>query len=310
MPYGAKLRDLIQTDEILTMPGAHDPLSARAIERAGFDGVYMTGYGTSLSRAGVPDAGLVTMSEMVANANAVQEAVDVPVLGDADNGYGNATNVVRTVQEYIKTGAAGCHIEDQTLPKRCGHTAGREVIPIEEAAGKVKAAAETRDERDPEFVIVARTDARGAVGGGLSEAIERANRFAEAGADVAFIEGPTDEEEIRQIGEEVEIPLLYNMTGISPKLEPEHLAKYGFDMVIVPALGMQAAISAVYQRATQLSEEGAQAVTGLQQEFDSLPFDLHGFAGFPEVVDQEAAYMPDEELEKYEGTLGADIHEN
>jgi len=310
MSYGATLRSLIESDEILTLPGAHDPLSARAIEHAGHDAVYMTGYGTSLSRAGVPDAGLVTMPEMVANAEAVQEAVDVPVLGDADNGYGNATNVIRTVRQYIKTGAAGCHIEDQTVPKRCGHTAGREVIPVEEAEGKVRAAADIRDEREPDFVVVARTDARGAVGGSLDAAIDRANRFVEAGADVAFVEGPTDEAEVQQVGQEVDAPLLYNMTGISPKLELEKLNGYGFDMVIVPALGMRAAIASVYEQAVELREHGAETVSTLESQFESLPFDLHEFAGFPDVVAQEEEYMPDDELDKYEDTLGADIHED
>jgi 2-methylisocitrate lyase-like PEP mutase family enzyme len=305
--HGAEFRELIEADEILVMPGAHDPMTAKAIEHAGFEGVYMTGYGTSLSRAGVPDAGLITMPEMVANANAVQESVDVPVLGDADNGYGNATNVVRTIREYVKTGAAGCHIEDQTFPKRCGHTKGRQVVSREEAVGKVRAAADTRDERDPEFVVVARTDARGAVGGDMDEAIDRANAFLEAGADVAFVEGPTDEAEVERVGEEVDGPLLYNLAGISPQLDADTLEEYGFDVVIYPSLGMQTTIAAVYKRAVQYREEGAAAFAEMEAEMAELPFDFHEFAGFPEVVAQEGAYLPEEEMDKYEGTLGADV---
>ena len=305
--HGVEFRELIEADDILVMPGAHDPIAAKAIERAGFDAVYMTGYGTSLSRAGVPDAGLITMPEMVANANAVQESVDVPVLGDADNGYGNATNVVRTIREYIKTGAGGCHIEDQTFPKRCGHTKGRQVISREEAVGKVRAAADTRDERDPDFVVVARTDARGAVGGDMDEAIDRANAFLEAGADVAFVEGPTDESEVERVGEEVDGPLLYNLAGISPQLDADTLEDYGFDLVIYPSLGMQTAIAAIYKRAVKYRDEGAAAFAEMEAEMADLPFDFHEFAGFPDVVAQEEAYLPEEEMDKYEGTLGADV---
>ena len=305
--HGAEFRELIDADEIVVMPGAHDPMTAKAIEHAGFDAVYMTGYGTSLSRAGVPDAGLITMPEMVANANAVQEAVDVPILGDADNGYGNATNVIRTIREYVKTGAGGCHIEDQTFPKRCGHTKGRRVVSREEAVGKVRAAADARDERDPEFVVVARTDARGAVGGDLDEAIERGNAFLEAGADVAFVEGPTDEAEVERIGEEVDGPLLYNLAGISPQLDADVLEDYGFDVVIYPSLGMQTTIAAVYNRAVTYREEGAAAFAEMEAEMAELPFDFHEFAGFPDVVAQEEAYLPAEEMDKYDGTLGADV---
>ena len=304
---GATLRQLLDRDELLVCPGVHDPMTAAVADAVGFDAIYMTGYGTSLSQTGYPDAGLITMPEMVANANTVQEAVDVPVLGDADNGYGNATNVVRTIREYVKTGAAGCHIEDQTFPKRCGHTKGRQVISREEAVGKISAAADTRDERNPDFVVVARTDARGAVGGNMDEAIDRANAFLEAGADVAFVEGPTDEAEVERVGEEVDGPLLYNLAGISPQLDADTLEDYGFDLVIYPSLGMQTAITAVYRRAVQYREEGAAVFAEMEADWDDLPFDFHEFAGFPEVVAQEEKYLPEEEMDKYEGTLGADV---
>lgn len=310
MGYGGRLRELIEVDDILVCPGAHDPMTAMAIERAGFDGVYMTGYGTSLSRAGVPDAGLITMPEMVANANAVQEAVEVPVLGDADNGYGNATNVVRTVREYIKTGAGGIHIEDQSFPKRCGHVSGRKVIPRDEAVGKFRAAADVRDERDEDFVIIARTDARGAVDGSLEDAIERANAYCDAGADGAFVEGLADEDEVVRAGEAVDAPLLYNLAGISPRLEPRELDEMGYDLVIYPGLAMQSTIAAVYSYASKLESEGTRAFVEMEEEFETLPFGFHEFSGFPDVVEQEERYMPAEETEKYEGTLGADIRED
>ena len=309
MGTGSKLKELIEADDILVCPGAHDPMTAMAIERAGFDAVYMTGYGTSLSRAGVPDAGLITMTEMIANANAIQEAVDVPVLGDADNGYGNATNVVRTVREYIKTGAGGIHIEDQSFPKRCGHVSGRRVIPREEAVGKFRAAADVRNDRDEDFYIVARTDARGAVDGSLGEAIERANAYCDAGADAAFVEGLADKEEVVRAGEAVNAPLLYNLAGISPRLDPEELETLGYDLVIYPGLAMQATIAAVYGYATKLDAEGTDAFVEMEAAFEDLPFGFHEFSGFPAVVEQEERYMPAEEIEKYDGTLGADVRE-
>lgn len=308
MRHSTGLRELIENDDILVCPGAQDPLSAKTIDQVGFDAIYMTGYGTSLSHAGVTDAGLITMPEMVSNANNIQEAVDVPVIGDADNGYGNATNVIRTVREYIKTGVGGIHIEDQTFPKRCGHVSGRQVIPMEEAVGKYRAASDVRNERDEDFVIIARTDARGAVGGSLDTAIERVNAYCEAGADVAFVEGPTDESELKRIGEEVDAPLLYNFGGISPRLPTERLEDLGFDMVIYPALGLLSTIISVYNHAKQMKEEGGVAVfEDLESSSEDLPFDLHEFSGFPEIVKWEEEYLPDEEGEKYEGTLGADI---
>lgn len=308
MRYSTQLRELIERDEILVCPGAHDALSARAIDHVGFDAVYMTGYGTALSRVGVPDAGLITMPEMIENARVIQEAISVPVIADADNGYGNATNVIRTVREYIKSGAGGIHIEDQTFPKRCGHVTGRQVIPTEEAVGKYRAAADVRDERDEDFVIIARTDARGAVGGSLDAAIDRANAYCEAGADVAFVEGPVDEDEIARVGEEVDAPLLYNFAGISPKLSADRLEELGFDVVIYPSLGMYSAVVSVYQNALAIKEEGCPAVfERLDAAFDDLPFSMHEFAGFPDVVEWEERYLPEEDREKYEGTVGADI---
>src|SRR5262245_27676981 len=158
-----RLRQLLRETPLL-VPGCYDALSARVLERTGFPAVYMTGYGTSLALLGLPDAGLATMSEMHLNARYIANAVAVPVISDADNGYGNAVNVIRTVREYIQTGVAGIHIEDQVIPKRCGHVAGRRVIPLE-AVGKYRAADAVRRDLDPDFVLIARTDARGAHGG-------------------------------------------------------------------------------------------------------------------------------------------------
>src|SRR5439155_1619494 len=160
-----RLRQLLSSGKPLFVPGCYDALSARILETVGFPLLYMTGYGTSLALLGLPDAGLATMTEMHLNARYIAGAVRAPVIADADNGYGNAINVIRTVREYIGTGVAGIHIEDQAIPKRCGHVAGRRVIPLEEAVGKYRAADAVRRELDPDFVLIARTDARGARGG-------------------------------------------------------------------------------------------------------------------------------------------------
>ena len=213
-----RLRQLINAKETLIVPGCYNAMTAKIIEQVGFPAVYMTGYGTSLALLGMPDAGLATMSEMHLNARYIANAVKIPLIADCDNGYGNAINVIRAVREYIQTGTAGIHIEDQIIPKRCGHVAGRQVIPMAEACGKFRAAKDIRDELDPDFVIIARTDARGAVGGNIDVAIERANAYLEAGADVAFVEGPTTREEIAKVCEQVEGPVLYNQTGVSPRL--------------------------------------------------------------------------------------------
>jgi 2-methylisocitrate lyase-like PEP mutase family enzyme len=310
MSYGNALRAGIERDEILQLPGAYDGYGARIFERAGFEGIYMTGYGTSVSKTGYPDAGLITMPEMIENANNLQEAVDVPLLADCDNGFGNATNVIRTVREYIKTGVGGIHIEDQTFPKRCGHVKGKQLIPKEEAVGKYRAAADVRDERDEDFVIVARRDARGAVGGSLEEASDRANGYCEAGADVAFVEGPVDEGEMERICEEVEAPLLYNWAGISPNTGPERLEEIGYDVVIYPGAEAGVVTPHLVKNAARIKDDPVGTFEELSGMSEELGVGGHELAGFPEVVGWEEEYLPEEDREKYEDTLGADIHED
>ena len=192
-----RLRELLARPEPLVAPGAYDALSARLVEQAGFDVVYMTGFGTTASLVGRPDVGLLTGTEMVDNARRIAAAVDVPVIADADTGYGNAINVVRTVQAYEQAGVAGIHLEDQVMPKKCGHMSGKAVIPADEMAGKIRAAVAAR--RDPDFLLIARTDA--AAVEGLSAAIDRARAYADAGADVLFVEAPTSEDDIASVAE-------------------------------------------------------------------------------------------------------------
>ena len=299
-----RLRELLKSTP-LVVPGCYDALSAKVLERAGFPAVYMTGYGTSLALLGLPDAGLATMSEMHLNARYIANAVAVPVIADADNGYGNAINVMRTVREYIQTGVAGIHIEDQAIPKRCGHVAGRRVIPIEEAVGKYRAAVAVRRDLDPDFVLIARTDARGANGGSLDEAIRRANAYLEAGADLAFVEGPTSVDEIRRVCTEVRGPVFYNQTGVSPRLTPDQMKELGIAVTILPGATLRVALQAIWDFAAALRAEGPAAETRFAERFKDHPVgDLHTFAGFDQIRAWEAEYLPPEEQEKYQGSVG------
>ena len=190
----ARLRALLDSGQTIVAPGAFDPLSARLVEEAGFPAVYMTGFGTSAALIGRPDVGLLTMTEMAGNAGRIAACVDVPVIADADTGYGNPLNVIRTVGAYEAAGVAGIHIEDQVAPKKCGHLEGKLVIPAEEMAEKVRAAVEARTQ--PEFVIIARTDARAVEG--LERSLQRGRMYREAGADVLFIEALTSEAEAEE----------------------------------------------------------------------------------------------------------------
>ena len=305
MKATTKLRELLKRPGAIMAPGVADALNARLVKRHGFEAIYMTGYGTSLSLLGMPDAGLATMTEMHLNARYIANAVPLPVIADADNGYGNAINVIRTVREYIQTGVAAIHIEDQVIPKRCGHVAGRRVIPMDEAVGKYRAAAEARRELDPDFVIVARTDARGAHGGSLDEAIARANAYLAAGADMAFVEGPTSVAEVRRICSEVKGPVFYNQTGISPRFSMAELRDLGIAIAILPGALLRLTIQTLYDFAVALRERGPEAEADFADRFRGHPLgDVHTFAGFDEVRRWEEAFLPAEELEKYADSVG------
>ncbi len=236
MTRNQRLRALIQRPQILVAPGVYDAFLARCVARAGFEAVYMTGAGVSHSRLGVPDLGLLSFSEMVEQAGRIADAVDLPVIADADTGYGNAMNVARTIRAYERAGVSACHIEDQQTPKRCGHFDEKRLVPLSEMIGKLHAALDARTDAD--FVIIARTDARTAVG--LDAALERAHALAEAGADMIFVESPLTEAELESIGRRVSSPLLANMVegGKTPILPDSKLEALGFNVVIHPgALG-------------------------------------------------------------------------
>jgi len=240
-----RLRELLVQRDLLVAPGAYDALSARLIAQAGFPAVYMTGFGTAASVLGQPDVGLLTMSEMVSRAAAFAAVVgDRPLIADADTGYGNPINVRRTVREYERAGVAAIPIEDQVWPKKCGHMEGKQVIPVDEMVQKIRAAVDAR--QDPDFVIIARTDANAVYG--LEDALRRGRAYREAGADVIFIEAPRSIEELRAIAQAFpDVPLLYNWaeSGKTPLLPLEEIHALGFKLVIFPVSMLFAATQAL-----------------------------------------------------------------
>lgn len=243
----AGLKDRLQPGKILTAPGVFDGISVRLADAMGFECLYMTGYGTVASHLGLPDAGLASYRDMVERVRIFAGLTDTPLVADGDTGYGGLLNVDHTVKGYERAGAAAIQLEDQEFPKKCGHTPNRRVIPIDQAAAKVKVAAEARD--SAEFLIIARTDARTALG--LDEALRRADAFAEAGADILFVEAPESVEEMEAIGKRFDLPLLVNVVegGKTPVLTAEQYADLGYQMAIYPAAGFLAvghALQSVY----------------------------------------------------------------
>jgi len=240
----ARLRALLRSDELIVAPGVFDGLSASLVRRLGFAVAYLTGAGVSASGFGLPDVGLLTQTEMVERARMVTGALgDIPLIADADTGYGAPLNVVRTVREYERAGVAALHLEDQAFPKRCGHLPDKELVGVEEYLAKLGAALDART--DPDLVIIARTDARGPLG--LDAAIERANAYAKAGADLIFVEAPKDAAEIERIGREVAAPLLINVVlgGLTPALPAERLGPLGYRVAIHPTAAIMPAAAAM-----------------------------------------------------------------
>ena len=280
------LRDLLARPGPVLAPGCYDALSARLIEEAGFPVAYMTGFGSSAARLGRPDVGLMTMTEMVDNARRIVEAVDVPVIADADTGYGNPINVIRTVQEYERAGVAAIHLEDQVAPKRCGHLEGKQVIPAGEMAEKIRAAVAAR--RDPDFLLVARTDARAVEG--LDRALERGRLYREAGADVLFIEAPQSDEEIAQVAGAFQgVPLLFNYAegGKTPPVAYERLVALGFKVVIFPISTLLAATRAMREALARIRADGTPA--GLLADLPTFG-EFTDLIGLPEVRDLERRF--------------------
>jgi methylisocitrate lyase len=253
---GAQFRQLIAKGAVM-LPGVPNASIARQVERAGFDAVYISGAGMANSTAGVPDIGLLSMTEVIRLAGYIASAVKIPAIVDADTGFGGAENVGRTIREVEAAGLAGCHIEDQEFPKRCGHLAGKEIIDLAEMVAKIKAAVAAR--RDPDFMIIVRTDARAVED--FDRAVERAGEYVAAGADAIFPEALQSADEFRDFAKEIDLPLLANMTefGKGPLLSFKELSDLGYRMVIFPQSAFRVAMKATDKFLRALKEEGTQA---------------------------------------------------
>lgn len=272
------LRQMLARGEFVIAPGVYDMFSARIADALDFKALYMTGYGVSGSHLGVPDAGLVTYTDMVGRAATIAEGIAKPLIADADTGFGGLLNLRRTVRGYEAAGVQAIQIEDQVSPKKCGHTPGRQVIPMVEMCQKITVAVEAR--RSTDTLIIARTDARTALG--LDEAIRRGQAYARAGADIVFIESPESPDEFRRIGAEVDAWLLANMvpTGLSPEVPADTLREWGFDIAIYPALGMSVAAAALAAGYRQLQDR--RSTVALEVPAYSME-QMHSLMGFPEV---------------------------
>ncbi len=242
----ARFRALIADGKLHVRPSAYDALSAKILERSGFDVIGVSGYCVSVSMLGKPDVGLVTMSETARVCRDICKSVSIPVMVDADAGYGDALNAMRTVDAIIEAGAGGLFIEDQIEPKRCGHVQGKQLLPFAEAVAKIRGAARVRDELDHDFVLMARTDARGAVGGSFEEAVRRAKAYLDAGADMIFPEGLLSADEIGRFVAAIDAPVSYNRTGVSPMLGLDELRRLGVRFVSNAGGTFRAATRAVW----------------------------------------------------------------
>lgn len=288
------LRELLAGPRPVLAPGCYDALSARLVEEAGFAAAYMTGFGSSAGHLGRPDVGLMTMSEMVDNARRIVAAIGIPLIADADTGYGNPINVIRTVQEYERAGVAAIHLEDQLAPKRCGHLEGKQLIPAEEMAAKLRAAVSARS--SPDFLLIARTDARAVEG--LDAALARARLYREAGADVLFVEAPQAEAEIRTIAAAFPgVPLLFNWAegGKTPAVEQALLAELGFAIIIFPISTLLAATRGMREVLARIRADGSPiGALGALPRFE----EFLDFIGLPEVRELEQRYQSPQIEEK------------
>ena len=282
-------------------PGVHDPYCARIAEKLGFDTLYMGGAATSMSKLGMADFGLATETEVIGNAKYITSITDLPLIADSDNGYGNALNTMRTVKDYIRAGVAGIHIEDQVIPKRCGHLKGKMVVSIDEMAGKIRAAKKVIGEEDPDFVLIARTDARGAVGHGLDDAVKRLKACHKAGADLVFADGLTSKKELETICKETGAPTVFHPTAISPRLGVEECHEMGVALMIYPFASLHAMSVAVWDFLADLKKEDTKAQVKFEQRIKSHPLSdlrkLFDLGGLEELQAYEKKFLPEEEVE-------------
>jgi 2-methylisocitrate lyase-like PEP mutase family enzyme len=286
MHPATRLRALLKENRCIVAPGVADALGARLVALEGFEAVYMTGFGTSVGRLGMPDVGLLTATEMVDNAARIADASGLPLVADADTGYGNPINVRRTIRDYERAGVAGVHIEDQVWPKRCGHLAGKRVIPTAEMEAKIKSACDARVNAD--FLVIARCDAIAVEG--LDAALERGARYRESGADMLFIEAPVGREQVERVAKHFPgVPLLYNVaaSGKTPDLPADELGRLGFRLAIFPNWMLLAAIPAMQGVLRELKAKGSIAgIRGRVADFKQFT----EVAGLPEVQKLEERY--------------------
>jgi 2,3-dimethylmalate lyase len=280
-----RFRELLDQDEITLIPGAFDPLAAKLIARNGFAAAYMTGAGTALARFGLPDVGLLTMTEMVSSAAAITGSIDIPVVADADTGYGNELNVRRTVREYERAGVAAIHIEDQVMPKKCGHLSGKRLISLREMASKVQAACEARS--DPDFTIIARCDALAIEG--MDEVVRRCNAYIDAGADALFIEALTTVEQVQQIPSMFSVPTMLNVasSGKTPFFSATELQTFGYRLAILPNFTTLTAMKSIDKLLATIKSTG-----DIRDVLDDCATftDFMNLAGLPEIQELERHY--------------------
>jgi 2-methylisocitrate lyase-like PEP mutase family enzyme len=274
----SRLRKLLSGDELIVAPGVFDGISAALVGTLGFAAAYMTGAGVCASAQGLPDIGLLTLTEMAERASVLAGLLEIPLIADADTGYGSPINVVRTVREYERAGVAAIQLEDQVFPKRCGHLAGKDVIGVDQFGLALQAAVEAR--RDPDTVIIARTDARAPLG--IEEAISRANRYASLGADVIFVEAPESLAEIEQIAADVDAPLLLNVVpgGRTPEIAHARLVELGYRIAIHPGVALAAVVPAAIEALSRLREQAPSRDGAVGPESF---FDLFGLSAWNEL---------------------------
>ncbi len=284
----------------IVAPGVHDPYCARIAEKLGFDTLYMGGAATSMAKLGMADFGLATATEVIANAKNITSIARLPLIADSDNGYGNALNTMRTVKEYIRAGVAGIHIEDQVIPKRCGHLKGKMVISKDEMVGKIMAAKKVIEEEDQDFVLIARTDARGAVGGGLDDAVERLRACRDAGADLVFADGLTSKAELEAVCRGTGAPTVFHPTAISPRLSVEECHDMGVALMIYPFASLHAMSVAVWDFLAQMKDEGTAAQVKFERRYKDHPLAdlrrLFDLGGLRQLQAYERQFIPAEEV--------------
>jgi 2-methylisocitrate lyase-like PEP mutase family enzyme len=314
MSMGRKFRTLIDQNKYLVTPGITTPLHAKIVEKAGFKFVYVGGHDVSITLLGLADAGFLTQTEMTTNARHIASSIDIPVMVDADTGYGNAINVIRAVRDFEAAGVAAMQIEDQESPKRCGYVAGKTLVSIEEAVGKLKAAMDAR--KDEDFMIVGRTDAVSAVGGGLDEAIARGKAFAAAGCDMImpiFSEPSLEQPRIFAEALRTDYPdaILYFLYASAMKWHEtrvtfDDIAVLGYKAMHVSLAGLRLTMQPFWDYAIDMQERGAEAEFELEERMIGHPMaDIFGFEGFPQLRELEAKYLPaDAVSHKYEEIEG------